>query len=149
MVDHLLEKNEFDYLKIYSFKQWDLFLHPNQYPYIGRCYAWAKRDEAKSLMDMNRTEREELFEVIIPLWNKVIHSIFQHNLSNFAIFANSASHLHAHLIPRYNKPVIFKGIKFVDSNPCGNYSPYIKKEIPINTFEEVKSSIVELINKLK
>lgn len=149
MLDDLLEKNEFDYLKIYSFKQWDLFLHHNQYPYIGRCYAWAKRNEAKSLIDMNKAEREELFGVIIPLWNKIIYKILQHDLSNFAIFTNSANHLHAHLIPRYNRTVIFKGIEFIDSNPRGNYSPYIKKELPINVFEEIKSTIIKLINEFK
>ena len=138
--------SSFDDLNIYSFKKWDLFLHPNQYPYIGRCYAWAKRSEAKSLLDMNREERKELFEIIIPAWDKAISKLFNYTWPNFTIFGNSARHLHAHLIPRYDQSVIFEGIKFIDQNPKGNYSPYTKKDISSQVLQKIKLSIQELID---
>ncbi len=141
MTDAQIKKYTSEHLKICSYKEWDLFLHPNQYPYIGRSYAWAKRADAESLLHLNKAERDELFEIIIPAWNNAIAKLFQHDLSNFAIFANTARHLHAHLIPRYNAPRSFEGMEFVDPNPAGNYAPYPKKEIPADMFEKIRTSI--------
>jgi len=137
----MLEKINFADLKIHSFQYWDLFLHPNQYPYIGRCYAWAKRAEAESLIDMNEAERNELFQIIIPAWNLAITKLFKHDLSNLAIFSNSARHLHAHFIPRYQEKRIFANVEFTDPNPNGNYSPYPKKKLSIAILQEIKKQI--------
>jgi len=49
-------EDEFERFKIREYNLWDLYMHENQYPYIGRCYAWAKRD-ADSVVDMNKQER--------------------------------------------------------------------------------------------
>jgi diadenosine tetraphosphate (Ap4A) HIT family hydrolase len=147
-MDENIQKYTADNLKICSFEHWILFLHPNQYPYIGRCYAWAKREEANKLMDMNVEEREELFDIILPAWNKVNKKIFQHDLTNFAIFANTAKHLHAHFIPRYNQSRTFENIVFTDPNPTGNYSPYPKKELSVEIFNTILSGMKRGIGEL-
>jgi diadenosine tetraphosphate (Ap4A) HIT family hydrolase len=147
-MDEYIQKYTADKLKICSFEHWILFLHPNQFPYIGRCYAWAKREGANELMDMNMEEREELFETILPTWNKANQKLFQHNLTNFAIFANTAKHLHAHFIPRYNQSRTFQNIVFTDPNPTGNYSPYPKKELPEEIFDMILSKIKQNIIKV-
>lgn len=91
-----------------EYDQWDLFVHPNQYPYIGRCYVVAKRDDAKKVTDMNETEREELFSKILPDWNRAVALLLQHDWPNLAILGNTFPHLHAHLIPRYHTPRTFE-----------------------------------------
>jgi diadenosine tetraphosphate (Ap4A) HIT family hydrolase len=99
-------------------------------------------------MDMNVEEREELFDIILPAWNKVNKKIFQHDLTNFAIFANTAKHLHAHFIPRYNQSRTFENIVFTDPNPTGNYSPYPKKELSVEIFNTILSGMKRGIGEL-
>ena len=137
--------DEFERFRLKKYKHFDLFLHKNQFPYIGRCYAWALRRDAKELTDMNREERDELFELIIPLWDESIFVLYEHDRNNVAFFGNDARHLYAHLIPRYDSSRKRHGIEFVDSNPRGNYSPYplleIEDEILIKIRDEIRESL--------
>lgn len=132
---------EFDPYKIKEYRQWDLFLHKQQFPYIGRCYAWANREKAAKVTDMTLEEQTELFGIIIPMWDRAIRDLFQHDWSNVAILGNDAPHLHAHLIPRFWTPRSFYGIDFVDPRPKGNYAPYDKKEIALETLMRIKDDI--------
>jgi diadenosine tetraphosphate (Ap4A) HIT family hydrolase len=134
--------SDYEQLKIKIYSNWDLFLHENQYPYIGRCYAWAKRDNANLVTEMTVEERDEIFDYIIPAWHNSISEIFGKNRPNIAILGNEAPHLHAHLIPRYQfKMPYCYGMKFEDPNPKGNYSPYEKKKLPLEILLEIKNKI--------
>ena len=123
---------EFEHLVIKDFEYWRLYLHPRQYPYIGRCYAASLREDAKSVVDMNSAERDELFEVILPAWGRAIEKLFRHDSRNadIACFANDWKHLHWHFIPRFTDVVSYGGYKFRDPNIGANYSPYPKKKLP-------------------
>ena len=136
---------EFSQFSIKKFEHWELFLHKNQYPYIGRCYAWALREDAQKITDITREESQELLELIIPRWDKAIQELYQHTWPNVAILGNDAPHLHAHLIPRYNQPVIVHGVTFTDPNPKGNYSPYPKQELSLDFLLRIKDEISEKI----
>jgi len=132
---------DYEQLKIKKFEQWDLYLHKNQFPYIGRCYAWAIRPEADKVSDMNTHEREELFTIVIPSWEKAIKEIYGEIRPNIAILGNETPHLHAHLIPRFQTPRQFHGIEFTDPNPKGNYAPYPKKDIPLEILLRIRDEI--------
>jgi diadenosine tetraphosphate (Ap4A) HIT family hydrolase len=134
---------DYDKLKIKEYKYWDLFLHERQYPYIGRCYASAKRKEADLVVDMNEEESEELFFHVIPQWNNAVKKLFNCSRSNVSCLGNSWNHLHWHLIPRYSSPRNFYGIEFIDPNPSGNYSPYDKKEIKEDILLKIKQDILK------
>lgn len=117
-------------LKWYEY--WVLYLHPNQYPYLGRCYAAARRAEADVVTDMTAEESFELFQMIIPEWNVTLKKIVGEGFRpNVAILGNDWKHLHCHLIPRYEKVVTLREIEFIDPNPSGNYSPYPKNKLPL------------------
>ncbi len=96
---------------------------------------------------MNTQECEELFETIIPEWTRANNELFQQDLVNLAIFGNTARHLHAHLIPRYNTERIFEDMLFRDPNPSGNYAPYEKKEIPLSTQEKIITDFKNIIGR--
>lgn len=132
---------DFDQFKIKEYHHWDLFLDKRQYPYIGRCYAWAKRPNADLITDMNTSELLELFMQVIPSWDDAVKALFTRDRPNVAILGNEAPHLHAHLIPRYSTPRTFHGIEFVDPNPKGNYAPYPKKELPLDVIMTIKDDI--------
>jgi diadenosine tetraphosphate (Ap4A) HIT family hydrolase len=128
-----------------EFKHWILLLHINQYPYVGRCYAWAKRD-AKSVLDMLPDETLELVHEVLPLWNKAIEKLFKPDKVNFSIMCNETEHLHTHFIPRYKEPREVEGFKFVDHQNDGNYAPYAKPKLPREFLLKIKNMI---LNELK
>ncbi len=134
---------DYDQFKIKEYNNWDLFLHINQFPYLGRCYAWARREDADKITEINSGELVELFETIIPAWDRAVYRLFQHDRPNVAILGNEAPHLHAHLIPRYNAPRFYFGIDFVDPNPKGNYAPYPKRKIELDILLIIKEAIKE------
>jgi len=134
---------DYSQFKIKEYSLWDLFLHEKQFPYVGRCYAWAKRDDAKQVTDMSFAEREELFSTILPDWDKSVSELFNHDWANVAILGNTTPHLHVHLIPRYHSPITVAGIEFIDPNPQGNYAPYPKKSLPLEFLLKIKEDITE------
>ncbi len=131
----------YEQLKIKSYSLWDLFLHKHQFPYIGRCYASAKREDARSVRDMSKAERDELFDVIVPEWEISVGILFSPSRTNMASLGNTHNHLRWHLIPRYRKPKTRFGIEFIDPDPSRNYSPYPKKDIPLDTLLHIKEAI--------
>ena len=118
-----------------------LTLHKNQFPYIGRCYASAIREDADLVTDMKTSEAEELFSIVIPSWHKTVSKLFGESRPNVAILVNEWSHLHAHLIPRFQDTKHFYEIDFIDPNPKGNYSPYPKREISLDVLLRIKEDI--------
>jgi len=132
---------DYEQFKIQSYNHWDLYLHLQQYPYLGRSYAAASRANADVITDITAEECNELFFKIIPAWNHAIHRLFGKFRPNVAILGNDWPHLHAHLIPRFQEPKEFYGIQFVDPNPRGNYAPYPKLKIATNILLQIKEDI--------
>ena len=135
---------DYEQWKIKQFNLWNLYLHKNQYPYLGRCYASAIRKDADIVTDMTKEESEELFSQIIPAWHKTITDLFGTSRPNVALFGNEWNHLHAHLIPRFSSKEQY-GITFTDPNPKGNYAPYPKREIPKDILLQIKEDIMHKI----
>ena len=132
---------EYEQFKIKRFDLWDLYLHKNQFPYLGRCYASAIREDAELVTDMETIEAEELFSIVIPEWHKAVSRLFGDSRPNVAILGNDWPHLHAHLIPRFTYTKQFYGMDFTDPNPKGNYSPYPKREIYLDVLLTIKEDI--------
>ncbi len=136
---------EFDQFKIKEYSLWDLFLHKAQFPYIGRCYAAAKRANAESIIDITSTEAEELLQDVVPAWNDAVKTLYRHDWPNVTFLGNDWRHLHAHLIPRYFEPRVFHGITFIDQNPKGNYAPYPKKDWPLEFLLRIRDEIANAL----
>ena len=132
---------DYEQFKIKEFDLWDLYLHKNQFPYLGRCYASAVRKDANLVTDIKTREAKELFLVVIPRWYKAVSELFGKSRPNVAILGNEWPHLHAHLIPRFQETKYYYDIKFVDPNPNGNYSPYPKREINLDVLLRIKKDI--------
>ncbi|EKE27922.1 MAG: hypothetical protein ACD_3C00128G0003 [uncultured bacterium (gcode 4)] len=127
--------------KIKDYKYWTMFLHVNQYPYIWRCYAWAKRENADLTTDMTKEERDELFDEVIPSWSNCVKGLFSNDRINVSSLGNTSNHLHWHMIPRYFAPREFDWIKFLDANPNANYAPYEKKELNEDILQKIKQAL--------
>ncbi len=123
-------------------------MHPNQHPYIGRCYASAIRPEADIITDMNDIERKELFDLIIPEWIVALDRLFGMPFRpNFCVLGNEWAHLHTHLIPRYVRSVLYQGMCFCDPNPRKNYAPYQSQKIPLELLNCIKSEFTDILCK--
>src|SRR3989344_5033827 len=108
---------------IKDYENWQLQLHSGgQYPHIGRCCAWALRDDATDIFSINRDEREELHEIVVPEWGEVRRILFGDFWPNAMVFGNKDRHLHYHLVPRDFSVVVYGGITFEDPDPYGGYS---------------------------
>ncbi len=136
---------DYEDLRIARYTLWDLYLHQSQFPYLGRCYASARREEADLVTDMNRAESVQLFEELIPDWKRAIENLFGKIRPNVAILGNEWNHLHAHLIPRFEGVREFDNIGFVDPRPKGNYVPYPKKQVKDATLIKIKDLIANKI----
>lgn len=126
-------------IKNYSY--WDLVLSKYQSQFIGMCFAWALRDDADRVTDMNLAEREELFGLITPRWDEAIKKLFNHDRTNIAILGNETPHLHAHLVPRYKSPRYFYDRKFIDPNPIGLFYPLDRTELPLELLLRIRDDI--------
>lgn len=56
---------DYSKFRIKRYRLWDLFLHVHQTQFMGRAYAWARREDAVRLGNMTRQERDQL-DIIIP-----------------------------------------------------------------------------------
>lgn len=137
----LRHKMDYEHFKVKVYNSWDLFLHKHQFPYIGRCYAYAKRQDAKTIRNMSKVERDELYDTILPEWETAVNVLFSPFRTNTTSLGNTHNHLAMHLIPRYKKPVELFGISFVDPDYLRNFSPYPKMNIPLETLMYIKDAI--------
>lgn len=134
---------DYEQFKIRSYDLWDLYLHKEQYPYIGRCYAAAKRKDAENVVQITGDEAKELFTTIVPNWFATVEYLFNASWPNVAILGNDWRHLHAHLIPRYFSPREVFGYTFTDPRPTKNYAPYDKVELPVEILYKIRDAIAD------
>lgn len=132
---------DYEIFKIKSYNQWDLYLHKEQFPYIGRCYAASKRSNAHSIINITPDESLELTGVIIPAWFDAVTKLYKATWPNVAILGNDWRHLHAHLIPRFDNSGVYHGIKFTDPQPTKNYAPYPRMRISDEILFEIRDEI--------
>lgn len=130
-------------LKEYNY--WKLILSAKQYPYVGRCKALCKRDGAEHITSMTYEEREELFSIVLPEWERAVNKLSSPHKINFSILGNTNPHLHAHLIPRYNKKVVLYEEVFEDPNPTGNYAPYPKKKMSLEFMKKIENDYKSIL----
>jgi len=131
-------KPEFVRYLIKRYRYWELFLHHQQYPYVGRCYAWWK--------DRHQGEGERLPPWRLPsrAFDELNYTIAQHVALahgklgyrpsiygdeyrlNICLHANEPVHnyhLHYHFIPRTLRPIQIPvlGVRCIDPQNDKNY----------------------------
>lgn len=106
-------------------KHWRIYL-ADQQNYPGRCFIPLNR-HCKSLPDLSAEEWDEFHSIALAIetvWRQVLHM----SCGNWACLMNGAygkplpnPHVHFHFIPRYQAPVIFGGMEFVDERYGDHY----------------------------
>ena len=113
---------------IKEYTHWDLYLHENQ-GYLGRCYLWSKRREAASVTDATPEEWTEVLTLFRAI-ESGLKRAFNTDKFNYSFLGNETPHMHCHVIPRYDRVVMFGGIAFSDPLWGKNYQTDPNFKIP-------------------
>ncbi len=129
---------------------WFVFLADEQ-DYIGRCILVLKR-HCNSLSGLKDEEWDELRNLICNV-EACLKAVFGATLCNWSCLMNSFykesardPHLHIHVRPRYDKPVVLNGNIYTDSEFGHHYAVNKSGAIPLEDREEVFTRLKDRLN---
>lgn len=132
-------------------RSWSVFLSDEQ-DYIGRCILVLKR-HCNSLSELTDDEWGELRDLICEL-EACLKAVLGATLCNWSCLMNSFykaaepdPHLHIHVRPRYDKPVILNGRAYTDGEFAHHYALKKSGAIPSEDREEVFSRLKEWLER--
>ncbi len=143
----------YEKLKICDFNNhWSMYLHPEQYPFLGRTYIALQKEMSYLEWVQSGRPYDDEAALLQRKWMNALEDIFRKKLwPNRAEFANNWNQTHIHFIPRWQGGVmIFAGYRFVDPHakglnsygfPVNNYSPYPKKKFDESFLLRVRNLI--------
>ena len=127
--------------QIYESRSWSVFLADEQ-DYIGRCILVLKRHRS-SLSELTDEEWDELRGLICKL-EECLKAVLGAAVCNWSCLMNSFykeaapdPHLHIHVRPRYDKPVVINGNTYTDSEFGHHYALNKSGAIPDEDKEEM------------
>jgi diadenosine tetraphosphate (Ap4A) HIT family hydrolase len=136
--------------QVYESKSWSVFLSDEQ-DYIGRCILVLKR-HCHSLSDLTEEEWTELRSLICKV-EACLKAVLGAALCNWSCLMNDFykeaapdPHLHIHVRPRYDKPVMLHGRTYTDSEFGHHYARKKGGAIPAEDREEVFHRLKEWLN---
>ena len=136
--------------QMYDGEFWCVFLSDEQ-DYIGRCILVLKR-HCGSLSELTDDEWEELHNLVCKI-EACLKAVLGATLCNWSCLMNDFykeaapdPHLHIHVRPRYDEPVILNGSVYIDgefghhyaTNKSGAISAEDKEEIFTRLYEWLK-----------
>ncbi|MBR0137329.1 MAG: hypothetical protein IJM15_02860 [Erysipelotrichaceae bacterium] len=137
--------------QLFESKSWSVFLSDEQ-DYIGRCILVLKR-HCHSLSELTDDEWEELHNLIYKN-EECLKSVLGATLCSWSCLMNSFykeetpdPHLHIHVRPRYEKPVIINGNTYADGEFGHHYALKKNWVIPAEDREEVFIRMKEWLNR--
>ena len=136
--------------QLYETVHWSVFLSDEQ-DYIGRCILVLKR-HCGSMSELTDDEWDELRKLICKV-ETCLKTVLGATLCNWSCLMNSFykesepdPHLHIHVRPRYDKPVMLNGNTYFDSEFGHHYALKKDEEISVEDREEVFTRLKEWLN---
>lgn len=133
---------------LFQNEHWLVFMADRQ-NYPGRCLVMS-REHIEALSELSSDQWKDLKQIIDSL-EILLKCKLGADCINWSCLMNDAykesephPHLHFHVIPRYSKPVIISGHKFVDRRFGHHYDKNAKKidkEFSQEVFEQLKSMV--------
>ena len=137
--------------QVYESRSWSVFLSDEQ-DYIGRCILVLKR-HCNSMSELTGDEWNELNDLVCKL-EACLKAVLGATLCNWSCLMNDFyketspdPHLHIHLRPRYDKPVVLNGNTYTDSEFGHHYALNKSGTIPAEDREEVFIRLKEWLNR--
>ena len=136
--------------QVFETASWSVFLSDEQ-DYIGRCILVLKR-HCGSLSELTDDEWEELRKLICKV-ETCLTGVLGATLCNWSCLMNSFykesepnPHLHIHVRPRYDEPVMVNGHTYIDSEFGHHYAVKKGGEISDKDREEVYVRLKSWLN---
>ena len=136
--------------QLYETTSWSVFLADEQ-DYIGRCILVLKRHCA-SMPELTDDEWEELRKLVCKV-ETCLKTVLGATLCNWSCLMNSFykeaesnPHLHIHVRPRFDKPVIVNGSAYSDDEFGHHYAVNKSGSMPAEDKQEVFSRLSEWLN---
>lgn len=111
---------------LFDTQYWNVYLTQDQ-AYLGRCVI-ATKEQRQSLSALTSDEWTDFYTNIVTPLEKSLESAFEATMFNWTCMMNNAykesnpqPHVHWHFRPRYNKPIVFEGMQFEDSEFGSHY----------------------------
>lgn len=98
---------------IKEYDNWVVLLRPKQVT-LGSLVIICK-EGVESMSLMSEESSSEFFVVVREL-ESVMESVFKYDKINYLALMMVDKHVHFHVLPRYSKPVLFKGVTYQDVN---------------------------------
>ena len=124
---------------------WRIALADDQ-GYLGRTFVTLKKHK-QHLSDLNSSEWQDFIQIVNRIESSYKKSFGAINF-NWVCLMNNAyqepvaePHVHWHVRPRYNKPVILYSDKFIDPNFGHHYDRNQKNIVNVKTFNQILSTI--------
>lgn len=114
--------DEFEEFVIKEYENWEIQLFRDDQYYIGRTAVVLKSRHIENMVELTKSERDELFETVLEELNNSLAELFSPDHFNYASLGNDCRHLHFHVIPRYKGTVTFNGQTFEDEQWNETYS---------------------------
>ena len=137
--------------QVYESKSWSVFLSDEQ-DYIGRCILVLKR-HCNSMSELTDDEWDELRNLVCKV-EACLKAVLGATLCNWSCLMNDFykeaapdPHLHIHVRPRYDKPVMLHGSTYTDSEFGHHYALNKSGIIPAEDKEEVFIRLKEWLNR--
>ena len=137
--------------QVYEGKAWSVFLSDEQ-DYIGRCILVLKR-HCPSLSGLTDDEWDELRDLVCKV-ESCLKTVLGATLCNWSCLMNSFykktapdPHLHIHVRPRYDTPVMINGNAYADGEFGHHYALNKSGAIPAKDKEEVFLRLKERLNR--
>ena len=136
--------------QVYETAFWSVYLSDEQ-DYIGRCILVLKR-HCSSMSEMNEDEWEDLRKLICKV-ETCLKTVLGATLCNWSCLMNSFykvsepdPHLHIHVRPRYDEPLVVNGRTYIDSEFGHHYAVKKGGEISDKDREEVFTRLKKWLN---
>ena len=128
--------------QVYESRSWSVFLSDEQ-DYIGRCILVLKR-HCNSLSELTGGEWDEtclkaVLGATLCNWSCLMNSFYKESAPD--------PHLHIHVRPRYDKPVMLNGNIYSDSEFGHHYAVNKSGAISVKDKEEVFARLKEWLNR--
>lgn len=137
--------------RLYESGSWSVFLSDEQ-DYIGRCILVPKR-HCRSLSELTGDEWDELRGLIVKV-EACLKAVLGAAVCNWSCLMNSFykepapdPHLHIHVRPRYDKPVILNGNAYTDREFGHHYALNKGGAIPCSDREELFVRLKEWLDR--
>jgi len=127
---------------LFATDRWGVALYRNQ-TYLGRSMVYLRSRSIEDPLDLDRDERDELWEEVLPNLVGALRAAFSPDRVNYAHLANRTNHVHWHVVPRYevDPERWFAGHRFLDDRQGMIFRTHSRGRVGAQALEAIAEEV--------